>query len=233
MAIKKDKVLERTKDKVFKKPEEANQQENREVQITAPNFRVAEFKIKGTTPYVQLRFFKKGEIQIAHEQGGVSKSKKKREARDFKNEYEQAKHVSEEGWVGIPAASFRNAMISACRIVSFKMTLAKLSVFADADGLDREEGTPLIKIKGTPEMVIHHVRNQTGVVDLRSRAMWREWSATVRIKFDADLFSLQDVTNLMCRVGQQVGIGEGRPDGKTSAGMGWGLFEVENLGIGI
>jgi len=31
---------------------------------------------------------------------------------------------------------------------------------------------------------------------------------------------------LLARVGMQVGIGEGRPDSKNSAGMGWGLFEV-------
>jgi hypothetical protein len=31
----------------------------------------------------------------------------------------------------------------------------------------------------------------------------------------------------MARVGLQVGIGEGRPDSKNSAGMGWGLFTIE------
>jgi hypothetical protein len=35
-----------------------------------------------------------------------------------------------------------------------------------------------------------------------------------------------DVTNLMQRVGQQVGIGEGRNDSKMSAGMGWGCFTL-------
>jgi len=30
------------------------------------------------------------------------------------------------------------------------------------------------------------------------------------------------------RVGQQVGICEGRPDSKNSAGMGWGLFTLED-----
>jgi hypothetical protein len=31
----------------------------------------------------------------------------------------------------------------------------------------------------------------------------------------------------IARVGQQVGICEGRPDSKNSAGMGWGLFDIE------
>jgi hypothetical protein len=41
-----------------------------------------------------------------------------------------------------------------------------------------------------------------------------------------DQFTPEDVANLMARVGMQVGIGEGRPDSKNSAGMGWGLFKI-------
>ena len=36
----------------------------------------------------------------------------------------------------------------------------------------------------------------------------------------------EDVVNLMARVGMQVGIGEGRPDSKASAGLGNGLFQI-------
>jgi hypothetical protein len=39
-------------------------------------------------------------------------------------------------------------------------------------------------------------------------------------------FTANDVVNLIARVGLQVGIGEGRPDSKESAGLGYGLFEV-------
>jgi hypothetical protein len=56
--------------------------------------------------------------------------------------------------------------------------------------------------------------------------MWREWSAVVQVSYDADQFTLEDVTNLMSRVGLQVGIGEGRPDSRESAGLGWGTFEL-------
>jgi len=50
----------------------------------------------------------------------------------------------------------------------------------------------------------------------------------VRIRFDQDTFSLQDVVNLLSRAGMQVGIGEGRPASKKSkCGMGWGMFRVK------
>jgi ribosomal protein S17 len=42
-----------------------------------------------------------------------------------------------------------------------------------------------------------------------------------------DQFKVQDVANLLSRVGEQVGICEGRPDSKNSAGMGWGTFQVK------
>jgi hypothetical protein len=99
-------------------------------------------------------------------------------------------------------------------------------VFVDHDSIDDLEGQPLVRLYGTPELNTMHTRNATGVVDVRARPMWREWSAKVRVKYDADQFSLQDVTNLMQRVGMQVGIGEGRPDSRASAGLGWGTFEL-------
>lgn len=195
------------------------------VVISAPNFRTAEFKITGTAPYVQLKFSEKTKNQLLEKMATEGNAKKgKKGARDYEDEFKQAMYEAEKGWRGIPASAFRNAIISACRTVGFKMTLAKLSVFIEADGFDKSDGTPLIKIEGTPEKVQHAVRNATGVVDFRTRAMWKKWSALVRVKYDADQFNQNDIANLLMRVGVQVGIGEGRPDGKQSAGMGWGLF---------
>ena len=71
-------------------------------------------------------------------------------------------------------------------------------------------------------------RNATGVFDIRVRPMWREWYAQPVIQFDADQFKLQDVFNLLSRVGMQVGLGEGRPDSKMSSGLGYGTFTVES-----
>jgi hypothetical protein len=49
----------------------------------------------------------------------------------------------------------------------------------------------------------------------------------LRIRFDMEQFSPDDVTNLLIRAGRQVGIGEGRPDSRDSNGLGYGLFDVE------
>jgi hypothetical protein len=168
-------------------------------------------------------------MKEAQEAGSAGRNKRKREGKDFEAAYEGAMHLSSEGWWGIPAPAFRNAMISACRTVGFKMTVAKLSVFVLPDGFDKDDGTPLVKIlKGTPRQHEGLVRLATGVADIRIRPMWAPgWEAEVRVRFDADQFTATDVAHLMMRVGMQVGVGEGRPDSKNSAGMGWGTFNLQ------
>lgn len=200
------------------------------VSITPPNIQTARFRIIGTAPLVQNKFSQRALESMAADQASGMKKKGKREAKDFDACVREATHISEDGWCGIPASAFRAGLISTCRLVDFKMTLAKLSVFVVADGYERDRFgvQPLVKItKGKPERTDFAVRNATGVADIRPRPMWREgWEAVVTIRFDADQFTLDDVTNLLARMGEQVGIGAGRPDSKDSAGMGWGTFRI-------
>lgn len=195
------------------------------VQIKAPNLQIAEFHLVGDAPLVTNRFANKAQIMATQSAGAAGKKGKAREAKDFTACYEAAKHISPEGWCGVHAGGFRAALISACRLVGYKMTLAKLSLFVIADGMD-QDGLPIVRIHGEPTMECHHVRNDSGVIDIRARPMWRQWSLNLRVRYDADLFSMEDVANLLMRVGMQVGIGEGRPDSKDSAGMGWGTFTI-------
>lgn len=195
--------------------------------VKAPAFQTARFTIRGTAPLVMNRFSQKAQETIRAGQAAGSKKKKGlREAKDFDACYEGAKHVSSEGWLGFPASAIRCACVDACRLVGFPMTKAKLCLFTVADGFDAQDGTPLFRVNGEPEKCEHYVRNETGVVDMRARCMVREWTAHLRIRFDSDQFTLEDVTNLLARVGTQCGIGEGRPNSKKSTGMGWGTFEV-------
>lgn len=199
------------------------------VTIQPPRFQTAEFRIIGTAPYVQNKFSAKAREQMRTKQQAGSTSNKgtKKDPKDFEKAYEAAIHYSDEGWIGIPAPAFRNACISACRMAGFKMTHAKLSIFVEADGFDADDGTPLVRItKGEPEYTELAVRNESGVADLRPRPMFRQWEAVVRLRFDLDQFTIEDVSNLLNRAGMQVGIGEGRPDSRKSCGMGWGLFRI-------
>jgi hypothetical protein len=202
------------------------------ITISKANMVTLPIVIVGDAPYVQSRFSQKAMNMMSEKMkaGSTAKKGKQREPRDFDADFEGAKHISEDGWIGIPAAAFRKAMIDVCRAVNFKMTHAKMSVFVEADGIDKVDGMPLVKlVAGEPERVDMPVRNATGVMDIRARPMWRKWGATVRVKFDADQFTASDVVNLLDRAGQQIGVGEGRPFSRDSAGMGFGVFHVSEL----
>lgn len=206
------------------------------VVIKAPNIKEAEFVINGTAPLVIHRFSSKTkeEMKQKMETGKAASSKKNREAKSTDDLYNDARYISKQGWDGFHAAALRNAMISACRLVGFKMTLAKLSIFIVADGWDaKEPQVPLVRINGSPVKQEDMARVETGQPYVTVRAAYHDWSATVKIRWDADQFTLDDITHLLMRVGMQVGLCEGRPDSKNSAGMGWGLFELEQSEKGV
>ncbi len=204
-------------------------EETKHVVIPAARFGHALFEIEGSAPLVIHRFSAKVKEQMKQkmEMGKAAGSRKNREAKATDELFQEARYISKQGWDGFHAASIRNAMISACRLVGFKMTLAKMSIFVEADGWDaKERQIPLIRIYGEAAKQEDMARVETGQPYVTVRAAFYEWKAKIRIRWDEDQFTLQDVTNLLSRVGQQVGVCEGRPDSPNSCGMGWGLFEV-------
>ncbi len=197
------------------------------VAIAKPNIKEARFRVFGSAPYVQHKFGAKAKRSMLDAQMSTkAKSRKAKEPRNPEEDYKQAQHLTADGKHGIPATAFRSAMISACRVAGFQMTKAKLSVFVVPDDLDADDGTPLVLIHGKPELHQGSVRLESGVASLAFRPMWRTWHADVTVRWDGDQFSQQDVANLLERSGQQVGIGEGRPDSKKSHGCGWGTFTL-------
>jgi hypothetical protein len=190
------------------------------------------FTIEGTAPLVVHRFSQKAKNMMLNtmKEGSTAKKGKKREPLDEKATFNESRYISPEGWDGFNVAGIRCALISACRLVGFKMTIAKLSVFVEADGRDKlEPQFGLIRIlNAKPVMQQDIARVETGQAYVCIRAAYHDWKAKIRIRFDADQFTVANISNLLSRVGEQVGIGEGRPDSKNSCGMGWGVFRIIN-----
>lgn len=201
------------------------------VTISAPKIRAISFPIIGTAPLVLHRFSikVKKEMREAMEKGNTgSRGKKALKPVDFKENFQMAKYVHADGWEGFNASAIRKAMISACRLARFKMTIAKLSIFVIEDGWDMfEPEFPLVKIKGKARSLVMPVILSNGSPMMCARPCYDKWEATLNLRYDSDQFSDTDIANLVTRVGMQVGIGEGRPDSKNSAGMGWGTFEIK------
>jgi hypothetical protein len=198
--------------------------------ISPPNFQSAKVKIIGLAPLVMNKMSSENRRKMMDAQMKGSQTKKgtKRDPKDFDAVYKGAMHIAEKGWHGFPASALRTAMVDACRLVGFKMTIAKLSVFIEADGFDADDGQPLVKLIGKPVRKDMAVKLANGSTDILSRPFFFPWEAEPTLRWDADQFSAADVINLLARVGGQVGIGAGRPNSKNSTGMGWGIFSVQS-----
>jgi hypothetical protein len=216
--------------------EKSSDEKTVEVQISAPNKKTAIFKIIGTSPYVQNKFSRKAIEEMKSKQIAGSTAKiGKRKPKDFEFCYQEALYKPSKGtWPNgaIKATHIKSAMVGACRNVDFKMTQAKQCVFIEADGYDKDELSPLIKIiKGKPRPFEQALRCANGNPDIRVRPIWDEgWEAIVRVSYDADKFTLEDVTNLLMRAGSDVGIGEGRHASRSCVGQGWGAFKIASGG---
>ena len=203
------------------------------VEIKPPNFRINSIPIIGTAPYVTNKMTDGSRAAMRAGMTGENKkdktSKRGRPDKDFQADFQGSQHRDvEKSWVGIPAPAFRSAMVRACGLANVVMTEGKQCFFVEADGID-SDGIPLVRIaKGKPEYFEALVKNSNGSSDLRARAKFATgWEATLRVKFDADIFSEQTVANLVERAGITVGVGAGRPFSSKSSGCGWGTFEIK------
>lgn len=202
--------------------------ENEQVAITPPRTGQGAFPIRFTAPYVANAFSADARAAIRDKQaqgGSTTRKKTVREAKDFNRAYEQSMHTSTDGWRGIPSQAFKASIVRACVLAGFEMTRAKMAINVIPDGFDRNDGMGLVMIrKGEPEQVEHAIPNANGAPDIRVRAMWRECEVDLRVQWDADQFTQDDIGNLIMRAGLQVGVGAGRPFSMKSSGCGWGTF---------
>jgi len=141
-------------------------------------------------------------------------------------------YISSSGWSGIPTSTFVDACVSVCRQLGFDITREKLYIEIEADGEDKDEKFPLVKILGSNpkclEGIIALEQTHDGPVREAVKVpLWKNWGARLRIKYDENQFGAEDIKNLIARVGMQVGIGAFRipwADGNEYAN--YGTFDV-------
>lgn len=205
------------------------------IYITPPKFKILELEIYNdpTSPHVQHRFSEKAkrDMHDKMEKGSTAK-KGKREKRDFQKEFEESYYQTKNGDYGIPATAFRNAIVNACRVTGFPMRQAKLCIFIIADDIDAKEPIPLCLFENGAKPVYNEIPSKVqNKGNLAVNAMFTEWRIKLKVQYDADQFTENEIANLVMRAGIQVGVGEGRPFSKTSCGMGWGTFKVKGIKI--
>lgn len=187
--------------------------------------------IMGFTPLVVNAWTNKADQQMQELQKGGTGQKRKgkdRPPRDYAAEYESSKHLNMEGEECFSTLSLQHALVRACTLIGFKMTIGKMAFTALPDSWDARDGMPLTRIQNCKSTQhVCRVRLPNGSPDIRSRAMYAPgWKAMVAIEYDTNLFNQEEIIDLLVRAGEQCGIHEGRKTSPKGVGCGWGMFST-------
>lgn len=185
------------------------------------DIRKVKIPIIGTSELIVHRFSEKQRKQIEDKQQGRAKGG--RGERKPKEEYLAAfymisgKPETKTAKYGVPAAGFKNAMVSACRYIDgLTMVLARGAFFVNP-GLELIE----IKSKSGPYMREDTVRldGPSRSLDLRYRPAFGDWSCELEVAYNASVITAEQIVNLLSHAGFHVGVCEWRPERGGSNGM--------------
>ncbi len=179
----------------------------KEIAIPAILMDTIEVPIVGKTPLISQAWDPLEVERIIASQTGKAPSPKK-EPRDPEREYEATKYKLPDGRCGLPVSAFKKAMVRAGKAVGLVMTDARGIFFVEGEG---DPVTPLVPIEGEPYMRTDMCTIK-GTVMPRFRACFPEWTATVKITYDTQMISIEQIVHLLNRAGETVGVGGWRPE---------------------
>lgn len=173
--------------------------------------------IKGTSPLIVHAWSEKAKHEMREKQTKGAKAKK--ELKDPQSDFEQSMYRFDDGGHGFPATAFKSATIGGAR--SFEgvtMTQLRPALFFQGEGPQQ-----LIRLScSEPIMREDMVRVGMGTADIRYRAQYDDWAATLCITYNPRIITAESVVALV-DAGGMGGIGEWRPEKGTGT---FGTFEV-------
>lgn len=178
----------------------------------------AAIKIKGQSPLIMHRWSEKAKQEMLDKQ---MKKTVKKEPKSPEEQYESSVYRFEDGSIGFPADAFKQCMVRGAKHIGLVMTDARTSFFVHGDYCERDD-RELVRIEGAVQPREDMVRLNGQVADIRYRGQVVEWSATLRISYNANMTSLDHLVNMLQAGGYGVGVGEWRPEKKGS----FGRFEI-------
>ena len=178
------------------------------------DIRRAVIVLASDSPLVVHAWSAKAKQEILDKQ--MKKPRQAKEAKDPDALYEECFYRTPDKRYGFPAIAFKAAAVDACSHVSDLTKVAARGAF-HIDG----EIIPLEDYTG-PVQRQDMVRIAMGTADVRIRPEFPTWKATLNLRYNAGVLSLEQIANLFNVAGFSIGIGEHRPqrDGQ------WGMFHV-------
>jgi len=160
-----------------------------------------ELKLVGDSPLICHRWSEKAKKEMLDKQ--MKKAKTARAAKNPQQDYKDSLYPYPGGGFGFPVIAFKAAAVNAATFVDG----AKKTEMRGSFHIDGE----LVKVEGKPTMREDMVRVGMGVADLRYRGEFKKWSVKLKVRFNANAISAEQIVNLFQNAGFSVGVGEWRP----------------------
>ena len=178
--------------------------------IPGMNIKHAEIFLISDSPLISHKWSEKSKKEIRDKQ-----QKKAKTAKDIRNpeaEFEDSLYHIEGGGYGFPAVAFKAAAVNACSHVDGITKVHARGAFHIMCELVTIEGDKPIQREDM-------VRVGMGVADLRYRGEFKKWHCKIPVRFNANVLSLEQITNIFDTAGFSTGVGEWRPQKNGDYGM--------------
>ena len=200
-----------------------------EIEIQRIGAKTLHIPIVGTSPLIMHNWSQKAKQQMLDAQQG---RKKVKEIRDPAADYEASFYrIASDGEprYGFPVLGFKSATIGAARFYDKSVTMTMLRQCLFFTGLmTKADNQQLVEIIANdpddPHMREDVVRLGQGSTDLRYRAEFSSWEATLRVTYVESALSKASVLSLIDAGGMGVGVGEWRPQ----KGGEYGTFALDS-----
>lgn len=206
------------------------ERQKRTIILNDPNLSaigILTLNLKGQTPLLMHRFSEKAQDMMLGKQMGKAQGKKAK--KDPEEDFLQAMYVIGERpkttealkrtKFGVPAIWFKQAAVRGAKVNDMAMTDARCAFFVlptHGDLVELECSTP--KPRADPVRV-----QQTA--DIRIRPEFEKWALQLKIEYNARLVSAEQLISWFIAAGKFNGVGDWRPNGRSSTGT-FGCFEV-------
>lgn len=176
------------------------------IELPSLNIQSMDIVVIGDTPLICHAWSSKAKKEMLDKQ--MKKAKPGKAAKDPEEDFIQSLYPLPDGGFGFPVIAFKNAAVTACTSVDGITKVAARQAFRVGSTLS---GSELVKIEGAePEPREDMVRIGMGTADIRYRGQFVSWWATVRVRFNANVLSAEQIVNLFNTAGFGVGVGEWR-----------------------
>ena len=189
--------------------------------IILPEIKKAEIQVAvlGETPLIVHAWSEKSKREMLQKQ--LKEPKGAKQAKDPVQDFEQSLYRLQDGGYGFPSVAFKAAAVTACTSVdgitkvaarqAFHIIGEPIHVKTAFDG--RMMRNNLVRIFGSePEMREDMVRIGMGTADIRYRAQFWPWYATLTVRYNQNVLSESEILNLLNTAGFGVGVGEWRSE---------------------